>query len=191
MRLLHLNNKSLKAVLEKHGLTSKPILGRGMFSIVYDNGNSIIKCTLDRSTPELSMYYGNDNPHFPKVLDYIGLENIKLKNTEVFLFIYEIEKLKKHTEISNQFKDIQRVLYYNLKPQFTVESINHIKCIKDNELIQDALNAVVNYSNISNMYYDPTNMNFMYRDKTIVLNDVLVDANLFDNLIGHNNENIC
>jgi hypothetical protein len=56
---LILTNKGVKQALEHTELQGKEVIGRGRYSLVFDNTNTVLKLTVDRDTIDLQRWLGN------------------------------------------------------------------------------------------------------------------------------------
>lgn len=94
MKILKLTDPGVKRVINSHpALRGKQRIGRGFYSVVFDNGDTVLKLTADAHHYDLLQFYA-EGPHFPKVIvnhGYVGDQ----KAGEFPLYLLEIEKLVK------------------------------------------------------------------------------------------------
>lgn len=94
MKILKLTDPGVKHVINSHpALRGKQRIGRGFYSVVFDNGDTVLKLTADAHHYDLLQFYA-EGPHFPKVIvnhGYVGDQ----KAGEFPLYLLEIEKLVK------------------------------------------------------------------------------------------------
>lgn len=94
MKILQLTDPGVKDVIARHpALKGKTRIGRGFYSVVFDNGDTVLKLTADAHHYDLLQFYA-DSSCFPKVVvnhGYVGEQ----KRGEFPLYLLEIEKLVK------------------------------------------------------------------------------------------------
>ncbi len=94
MKILKLTDPGVKAVISSHpALRGKKQIGRGFYSIVFDNGDTVLKLTADAHHYDLLQFYA-EGKSFPAVINnhgYVGEQT----HGKFPLFLLEIEKLVK------------------------------------------------------------------------------------------------
>lgn len=132
-KLLKLTDWRVKAVVKELGLDKKKILGRGVFSIVFEGNakNTVLKLTVD----DIGYALFNDwaagikhHLHFPKIVkDFGSVGEVRFKGESYTLYLFEMEKLI--PVINKEAKRIARKIsrLCDFKPLLTTE----ILCNKD------------------------------------------------------------
>ena len=94
MKILQLTDPGVKDVIARHpALQGKTRIGRGFYSVVFDNGDTVLKLTADAHHYDLLQFYA-DSACFPKVVTNHGHVGDQ-KRGEFPLYLLEIEKLVK------------------------------------------------------------------------------------------------
>lgn len=108
MKILKLTDPGVKNVIRSHpALQGKKQIGRGFYSVVFDNGDTVLKLTADAHHYDLLQFYA-DGPHFPKVIvnhGYVGEQ----KRGGFPLYLLEIEKLVKVPGKTDNSKTVHRL----------------------------------------------------------------------------------
>ena len=94
MKILKLTDPGVKRVINSHpALKGKQRIGRGFYSVVFDNEDTVLKLTADAHHYDLLQFYA-EGPHFPKVIVNHGCVG-EQKRGGFPLYLLEIEKLVK------------------------------------------------------------------------------------------------
>lgn len=94
MKILKLTDPGVKHVINSHpALKGKQRIGRGFYSIVFDNGNTVLKLTADAHHYDLLQFYA-EGDCFPKVVNNYGYVGNQILG-KFPLYLLEIEKLVK------------------------------------------------------------------------------------------------
>ena len=108
MKILKLTDPGVKRVINSHSaLRGKQRIGRGFYSAVFDNGDTVLKLTADAHHYDLLQFYA-EGPHFPKVIvnhGYVGDQ----KAGEFPLYLLEIEKLVKVPSKTDNSKIVHKL----------------------------------------------------------------------------------
>lgn len=94
MKILKLTDPGVRAVISRHpALRGKKQIGRGFYSIVFDNGDTVLKLTADAHHYDLLQFYA-EGKSFPKVINNYGLVGEQVRG-DFPLYLLEVEKLVK------------------------------------------------------------------------------------------------
>ena len=174
MQLVRLYNKDVKAIMAKYNLKNEDIIGRGMFSIVFDNHNSTVtKLTIDNSSIRFAMQ--NISPHLPVIHKLIGTEKINKRSA----YLYEIEKLQPKSSSVESNNIAHRLTQPNWHLPLSAKMLESI-IPQDDEELGFVFDSLCVFFKEHNVLIDMNINNIMFRNETLVLNDIFVDANLFN-----------
>lgn len=201
-RLLDLRDKGVKQVIKEHKLGSLPIIGRGVYSVVYDAGDSVIKLTCDPTAYEFAQFYCCQSSHFPNINNAFGYVGVQVKGDRD-LFIIKTEKLIKLRhgsknkklavllcKLSSSIMSKRTPAVFGLahrgkvEPSVIVpETLFHLADVKNELITPDIKNALDVLANFC-MNYDGIGLdfhtgNFMEResDGMLVFSDPINDVN--------------
>lgn len=94
MKILKLTDPGVKSVINSHpALKGKERIGRGFYSVVFDNGDTVLKLTADAHHYDLLQFYA-EGKSFPAVVQnhgYVGEQ----QSGNFPLYLLEVEKLVK------------------------------------------------------------------------------------------------
>ena len=94
MKILQLTDPGVKSIISSHpALVGKERIGRGFYSVVFDNGDTVLKLTADAHHYDLLQFYA-EGKCFPKVVNNYGYVGDQ-KRGKFPLYLLEIEKLVK------------------------------------------------------------------------------------------------
>ncbi len=92
VKVLNLRHHEVRRTRQHKALQGLPVMARGVFSAVFDKGDTVLKLTTDPITYALlSDPVLSRDPHFPKVHKRHGIVG---KQGNVFLYLLEMEKLR-------------------------------------------------------------------------------------------------
>lgn len=199
MNILLLNDPGTKLALTHPELQGKPLLGRGKFSTVYDNGDTVLHLTTDPISYALhcdgQMEIASKSKHFSQVVNDFGDVGEQYRG-DLTLYLFETEKLVKlrgniqqrrlallvqsvHTDALDAHSKLKG--FYRDTP---VEwALNYMST---NELLEESIgDAITLLSDLARNYphagLDLHLANFMVRpaDGTLVFNDPLADTEIY------------
>lgn len=109
-RILHLNDPTVRQLRKESPLRNKPLIGRGMFGAAFDNGDTILKLTVDEAAYMLATDWvvRPDGEHFAKTVHNYGWMGEHAGGYSIYL--YEVEKLAKLEAGSEQRKLARRLV---------------------------------------------------------------------------------
>lgn len=108
MKILQLTDPGVKSVISTHpALQGKARIGRGFYSIVFDNGDTVLKLTADAHHYDLLQFYA-EGSCFPKVVNNYGCVGDQ-KRGNFPLYLLEIEKLVKVPGKTANSKTVHRL----------------------------------------------------------------------------------
>lgn len=199
MNILLLNDPGTKSALKHPELQGLPLLGRGKFSTVYDNGDTVLHLTADPISYGMhcdgTMAIANKNKHFSQVTnDYgdVGTQH----GGDLTLYLFETEKLVK---LRGNIQQRRMALLIQAIHTGALEAHSKLKgfyrnapldwaldYMSTNELLEesvgDAITLLCDFArNYPSAGLDLHLANFMVRpaDGTLVLNDPLADTEIF------------
>lgn len=110
LRILQLNDPAVRRIRNSEHLRGLPILGRGMFGAAFDNGDTVLKLTVDDAAYMLATDWvlRPDGEHFAKTFHNYGMVGEHQGNYPIYLF--EVEKLAKLAHGSEQKRLARRLV---------------------------------------------------------------------------------
>ena len=94
MKILHMTDPGVKNVIRSHpALQGKKQIGRGFYSVVFDNGDTVLKLTADAHHYDLLQFYA-EGKSFPAVVQNHGCVG-EQREGKFPLYLLEVEKLVK------------------------------------------------------------------------------------------------
>lgn len=95
MNVLQLTDSGVKAAMMHEALVGKKRIGRGSYSAVYDNGETVLKLTADMAHYEMLKFYADGTSALPVMTtDYFHVGTQK-QYGNITLYLFEVEKLVK------------------------------------------------------------------------------------------------
>lgn len=204
MRVLKLNDTGTKLALKsdtfqqsRWKLEDLPVLGRGKFSIVYDNGDSALHLTCDPSSYALHCdgVAAVKSKHFSKVLKDHGVVGHQGAG-DLTLYAFETEKLvplrgfnqarKLYKQIINLYDYFNGVGVYERRDLRAARYQKVLGCIIAEKSIGHSLKVALSELSHFLMQFNDVALdlhaaNFMVRPEcgTLVLNDPVVDYGVY------------
>lgn len=199
MNVLLLNDFGTKRALKHPELAGLPLLGRGKFSTVYDNGDTVLHMTCDPVGYALHcdgvMSIAGKSKHFSRVVNDFGDIGEQAQG-DLTIYLFETEKLAKLTGFPEARREVRQIIKaidtLYMQAEWSLKSTHFTPQIVMGKLAADKQhslsmrkafslleNFVPNYENsLMDMHY----ANFMVRpsDGTVVLNDPLVDMRVWN-----------
>ena len=95
MNVLQLTDCGVKAAMRHEALAGKTRIGRGSYSAVYDNGETVLKLSADMAHYEMLKFYADGYTALPTMCkDYFDVgEQVKFGG--IVLYLFEVERLTK------------------------------------------------------------------------------------------------
>lgn len=192
MGLLDLRTSEVRAALRHPRIQGLPKLGRGYFCQVFDNGNTVLKLTCDRT--QHAFYTDSlrpQNKHFPRLVENYGEIG---RMGDMPLYLVEMEKLNRFNHRGKAWEQRKKLIgmaevyrselwwdYRNLNGlefdrRLSISILSHMA--RDARLdgaMRKCCQGVLRFIVEFNCGIDFHNGNFMVRDDTLVLNDVVAD----------------
>lgn len=109
MKVLRLSDKGVKEALNHPAIAGKTLIGRGTFSLVFDNGDTVLKLTTDSCHYEMLKFYSDDGVRFPKVLADHGVVGVQ-GHMDLNLYLIEVERLEPITVKSGEWKLVKALI---------------------------------------------------------------------------------
>lgn len=202
MRILNLNDVSIKAVCSKFNLTPKNRIGRGTFATVHTaSEKSVRKLTLDDSTMMFLRFF-SDVPGLPRVIEDHGY--VGEISTGDALYLIEMERLVplaasdlEMRRLAGQVVKAARKIYSTANSTYG-RGVSNVTVLEKSSLttasalsrdrtlpkhVRDAFGRVYNFlDDYRDCGYgiDIHRGNLMARGKRLVLSDVVFNAEMLD-----------
>lgn len=190
--LLDMRKLGVRQARQHPCIRNKPLMGRGVFSAVFNKHRSVAKLTLDPlSYALLSNEKLSRNPHFPSAHTRYGI--VGKQEEQLYLYLVEMERLKPVDAFPSLYRPITQLLNrieevqpydprYYPEPTADAEAIRYAARHPDNPRnFRKALLQLADFIDTYNANLDLHHSNFMVRPATreLVINDPVVDASLY------------
>jgi hypothetical protein len=101
---IDLRRREMRAICKEYGLEGLPVLGRGCFAIVFNNGDTAIKLMADPMTyAAYSDEHVASSPHFCQVVRDYGIVG---KCGDSYIYMLELERLESLDDHPQVYADI-------------------------------------------------------------------------------------
>lgn len=190
MNVLNRTCPGVKAALRHDAIVGKKVIGRGRFSLVFDNGENVLHLTADPVAYALFCDGAVcvEGDHFPTVTENYG--EIGQTNNDISLFLYETEKLEKVRNGSWQKKLARQITAATMNvPYRKGKNTSHDKLhsiVENADFgagINDALRQLASFASyFETAALDMHAANFMVRPITgdLIFNDPLCCFETYD-----------
>lgn len=201
MNVFLLADTGTKLALQHEALAGKSRIGRGKFSAVFDNGDTVLRMTVDPIAYELhTVHFAPTGPHFCRLVnDYGDIGQMHERAGGHPIYLFETEKLQPVRSNLAARRDMQKILktsgdvHYDAQRlaranRGSVYSMHLLtKMLEEGmEIPQSMLEAIDELSSFVGGYPDASvdfhSGNFMVRPGcgTLVFNDPLCDVSKLD-----------
>lgn len=200
MKILQLNDMGTKLALKHEALAGLPLIGRGKFSTVYDNGDTVLHLTVDPVSYSLHCdgVTAVKGPHFSRVVNDYG-DIGEQKRGGLVIYLFETEKLAPLRGNINARRTAKAIIktMWGVDRLESIVGLNgrtHGVYLRDIVMravsvgkfppsICDALRQMSDFVLNSGSFalFDLHNANFMVRpsDGVLVFNDPMCDGNIY------------
>lgn len=185
IRAIRPNDAGVRRALRAHGVADRTLLGRGVFSLVYDGGRRrVLKLTLDAVS--YSFMREAKNKHFPRIRhDYGVVGSTVIDMNEFPLFLMEVERLQKLPN-GSEAKKIATAVHRADRYQWIQTTLLRLKGVKTvPNSIRNAIKELETF--VGNDRADLVDMhmaNFMCRrNGELVISDPLMDRFVWETRI--------
>jgi hypothetical protein len=186
-RAFNLRTPVIRDLLRTHeALKDKKLIGRGMFSMVFDNGDTVLKLTCDDGAQGMYSYCGLEGKHYPRLIKHYG--EVAELNNGIALHLCEVEKLERLprggalSRLANRLTHQLDVRFDRFGVDLSYAGVRAIETLVDEsadtlgksmvEALQDLSIFLSNFE----ARLDLHRANFMVRSDTLILNDPVVGS---------------